>query len=160
MDTFSQVDGNYTIEEVSSQSDSVVSPNVNGDRYWEDRFSPTDPEPFFIDEELSDQESVFGYNHIENMTTTLSDSLGLEDQELEATTVSDQCNRLIACLNLDIPTGGYVAHNRVYRLPSNSTHLISSSESNISRQVLHPQPQSSWYRRWVSFKRFLSRVTL
>ena len=98
----------------------------------------TDPEPFSIDEELSDQESIFGYNHVENMTTTLSDSLGLEDQEIEATIVSDQVNRLIASLNLDILTGGYLTYNRVHRLPSNPIHLIASSEYNISPQVLHP----------------------
>ena len=157
-----QVDGNYTLDDRSNLSDSMVSPTDDIDYNFGGKFSPIDhmdPHPFFIDDKLSDQESVFGYNHIENMTTTLSDSLRSDDQ---AHHLSDSDKRTIATLNLDIPASGRLAQNRVYCLPPINhgiKHLNSNSEADVSKLVLDVESRPAWYRSWTHFRQFLSRIT-
>ena len=163
-DNINQVDGNYTVDNISCLSSSIISPNENydhnlgGDSFVDLHTSQS----FFLDDELSDQESIFGYNYIENMTSTLSNSLAFEDQDDRTTSVPESTRRMLASLNLDIPRGGNLDPNRVYRLPPiqhDFRQFRSSSESGISQLLPHEQSTPAWYRRWINFKRFMSRVT-
>ena len=167
-----QIDGDLSVEDIREWSqgncndDPLLTTTDRGEEDSGDRYSNGNdwfsPQSFFIDDELADQESVFGYNYLENLTTSFSNSLGLQDIHTLPST-PEPVRRLIDTLDLAIPTDGRIIPNRVYHLPPFHQHLHplrSHSDSNLSPMAFTPPPCSTWRSRWFKFKRFWSRFTL
>ena len=169
LDNIQQIDGNYTLNDITPSPDghdaihedpSIQECALDNEDYEHENLST--PQSFFIDDELSDQESVFGYDYIETLTTTLSNSLS-DSHSPSAPSIPELDSRLITTLDLAIPSNGCLLQNRVYRLPLSIHHrrqLRSNSDSDLPQLVLSSPQGSYWRSRWTSFKRFWSRFNL
>jgi len=152
-----QIDGNYTLAATGNSDNSDMS-------------RPSSPcEDQFIDDNISNQGSLFGDSHIEYLSNNLSESLSNARHEafrceLETTLENDtgRAFRLVQRLNLELPHTGNFIPNKVYRLPPihRLAPLLSVSEADISNSSLPTsRTPSAWHQRWQRLKSFLSRLS-
>ena len=130
----------------------------------------------FMDEEYSDQDSIFGTSHIEYLTNSVSSALNAARHEafsnsLENTIQADtgRAFSLIQNFNIELPRSGYFQPNRVYTIPPEwrlfsqdiaRSRIISASMPEIDEAVSaeNPQRRSAWMRRIGRLRRFLDRA--
>ena len=130
----------------------------------------------FMDEEYSDQDSIFGTSLIEYLTNSVSSALNAARHEafsnsLENTIQADtgRAFSLIQNFNIELPRSGYFQPNRVYTIPPEwrlfsqdiaRSRIISASMPEIDEaaSVENPQRMSAWRRRIGRLRRFLDRA--
>ena len=98
-------------------NDRIITPETSGIHRDEDIST-------YIDEEYSDQDSIFGTSHIEYISNLVTSTLNKARHEAFTTTleedVTDDDGRaynLVQQLDLEIPPSGHIKLNRVYKIP-------------------------------------------
>ena len=131
----------------------------------------------YLDDEYSDQDSIFGNSHMEYFTNSFNSAIQEARHEAFATstqrTLDEDEGRafgLVQRLNLELPQSGKLAHNRVYKIPPgwrSTDHITRSRIVSASSIGLNEEPPdqdpiqpSAWQRRKNRFQKFVLRIGL
>ena len=128
----------------------------------------------YLDEDYSDQNSIFGSSNIEYMSNSFSSTLNAARHSAFASSMEETFSNdngraysLVQRFNLEIPLSGNIQPNRVYLIPPHwrtTSHIArsrvtSASMSGINEAPTDPARPSAWARRILRLRKFIDRVT-
>ena len=125
----------------------------------------------YLDDDYSDQESIFGSSNIEYLTNSFSSAIQDARHDAFATQAEATLRRdngraynLVQKLNLELPQSGQIVHNKVYKIPPgwraqdpvHRSRVLSASWSVLQEaEVTAPARASAWQRGIDRLRRFL-----
>ena len=160
-------------ESISLVKDKMISPDtsdVQNDRFLDVAVL----DDIYLDEDFSDQNSIFGSSNIEYLSNSFTSTLNAARHEAFASSIeetlrndSGEAYSLVQRFNLEIPTSGRILPNRVYTIPPHwrptqqisRSRVTSASMSGINEAAPDPIRPSAWARRIHRLRRFIDRVT-
>ena len=127
----------------------------------------------YLDEDYSDQDSIFGTSHIEYLSNSFGSALHSTRHEAFSAniqqTISEDTGRaftLVQRLNLELPRSANIVRNRVYIIPPHwrpdfhitRSRITSASELAINEADSDSLRPSTWSRNVRRLRRFIDRI--
>ena len=161
------------LDDETTDGEKIATPDIsNDDRELTVNEAAVQEDSNFLDDDYSDQDSIFGNSNIEYLTNSCNSTLNEARHEaftqgVERTIENDvgRAFKLAQRLNLELPRSGIMEANRVYTIPMDwrSSETVHRSRiRSASWSVLHEVPaeatqRSAWQRGIHRLRKFVTR---